>query len=185
MWYIIPILILICIILLFKNKKAGSQEDAPPYKAADINSRKKELGASAGIGLKNLSGFNISIDYLCGVYLFREKLFFESKGLSLEIPIKYFLRVFTETLSDNDFFRNYRPKFPQFSLKIPSVSKFGSEEEFIEEHRLVFEVKGNSDESEFLVFSFGMDQFQDVKRFVSLCDEYRNDASIEKDQNIK
>ena len=185
MWYIIPVLILICIILLFKNKKASSQEDSPPYKAADINSRKKELGASAGIGLKNLSGFNISIDYLCGIYLFRDKMYFESKGLSLEIPIKYFQRVFTETLSDNSFFRTYKPKFPQFTLKIPNAPKLESEEEYIEEHRLVFEVKGNSDESEYLVFSFGMNQFQDVKRFVTLCDEYRNDAAIEKDQNTK
>ena len=185
MWIIIPILVLVCIILLLMNKRAKNQEETPPSNAVDISNRKKELGASAGIGLKNLSGFNISVDFLCGIYLFRDKIYFESKGLFLEIPMKYFLRVFTETLSDNSFFSTYKPKFPQFSLKIPNAPKLEADEVSIEEHRLVFEVKGNGEMSEFLVFSFGNDQFQDVKRFVKTCDEFRNDAAIEKEQSTQ
>jgi len=181
MWYIVVILIVFCIIMLLRNKRADKKEETPPSNDAEILSRKKELGAIVGIGLKNLSGFNISVDYLCGIYLFQDKIYFESKSLFLEIPIKYFLRVYTESLSDNSFFRTYKPKLPQFTLKIPSAQKLEPEEVSIEEHRLVFEVKGSNDLSEHLVFAFGNDQFQTVKRFVECCDEFRKKAASEKD----
>jgi len=187
MWIFILLLVLVLLIILFVSgkRRRDEQEVLPPSNAADIQSRKKELNASHGIGLRNLSGFNVSVEHLCGIYLFREKIYFESKGLYLEIPIGYFQRVYTETLSDNSFFRNYIPKLPQLSLKIPAAPKLDPEEEFIEEHRLVFEVKGKNSESEFLVFAFGNEQSQAVKRFVEHCDGFRNDAAIEKEQNAQ
>ena len=174
--YIILILILVVIgvMLINRNKNKEAQEEIPPSSDAEILARKKELGASEGIGLTNLSGFNVSVDYICGIYLYRDKIYFESKGLFLDVPLDFFQRVYTETLSDNSFFRTYRPKLPQFTLKIPAMPKLEPEEELIEEHRLVFEVKwNNTSEPEFLVFSYGNDKFQKVRQFLELCDEFR------------
>jgi len=187
MWIFILLIVLFILIIFFVSgkKKRDEQEVLPPSNPADIQSRRKELSASAAIGLRNLSGFNVAVDHLCGIYLFRDKIYFESKGLYLEIPMGYFQRVYTETLTDNSFFRNYIPKLPQLSLKIPSAPKLDPEEEFIEEHRLVFEVKGKNNESEYLVFAFGNEQSQAVKRFVEHCDGFRNDAAIEKEQNAQ
>ena len=179
MWQFIFIIVLIFIgiMVVTRSKRNEKREALPPISDAEILARKKELGASEGIGLTNLSGFNISLEYTCGVYLFREKIYFESKGLFLDIPLEYFQRVYTETLSDNSFFRTYKPKLPQFTLKMPTASKLEPEEETIEEHRLVFEVKLNNSEPEHLVFSFGNDKVQKVKHFLERCDEYRKKAA--------
>jgi len=182
MWIFIIILAFICLLLLMKNRKPSKQAEIPEPNEAATRERKKELGASDSMCLKNLSGFNLPTDYHCGIYLFREKIFVESIGIHLEIPLKYVVRVFMETLSDNSFFRTYKPKLPQFSLRIPSVHKDEAEEVFIEEHRLVFECEVDAGLSDFLVFAFGNDQSQDVKRFVKQCDEFRSGAASEENQ---
>jgi len=177
MWIIILILVFIYLMYVLgkrKTNKRDEQEETPESHDTVINERMIELGASENISLKNLSGFNLPDGYLCGIYLFRKKIVFESVNLHSEMSLKRINRIFTETLSDKSFFRTYSPKLPQFSLKIPSAPKLEPEEEIIEEHRLVFEFEGDRKSTEYLVFSFGNDQFQDVKRFVSLCDAYRN-----------
>jgi len=182
MWLFVVVFLFVIMIVFIRSKRPGNKVEMHAPSDSDVPDRKKELGASEGICLKNLSGFSMPTEYLCGIYLFKEKILIESIGLFQEIPLKYVKRVFTETLTDNSFFSNYyKPKLPQFTLKVPSAPKL-EDEELIEEHRLVFECEVDVSLSELLVFAFGANQVQDVTRFVKRCDEFRKSVANEEDQ---
>ena len=179
--YIILILIFVCLLIYMSMRKKSNQQEMTASNDADILDRKKELGASEGIGLKNLSGFSLTAGYLCGIYLFKDKTLFESKGLFLEIPHKWLERVFIETQSYNAMLRNYKPELSPYNSKRFSDEKPDPEAEFITELTLVYEFRWNNSTSDKAVFAVSHDHFQDVKRFVERCDEYRKRVSSEKD----
>jgi len=164
--------------IFINSRRKGVQKETHASNEAGIVDRKKELGAIEGVGLKNLSGFNLSSDYICGIYLFKDRILFESKGLSLEIPHGWIDRVFIETQSYNALLSNYMPD--SNSSRQPAAEKPDKEAEFITKLTLVFEFKWNNSTPDSAVFAVSLEQFQDVRRFVERCDEYRKKVSGEK-----
>jgi len=166
--------------IYMNSRRKGAQKETHASNEAGIVDRKKDLGAVEGVGLKSLSGFNLSSDYICGIYLFKDRILFESKGLSLEIPHGWIDRVFIETQSYNALLSNYIPDSNPSASKQSSAGKPEQEAEFITKLTLVFEYKWNNSTPDSAVFAVSVEQFQDVKRFVERCDEYRKKVSGEK-----
>ena len=178
----------VCVFLVSKlliepRRRRKFQMEIVESSATVILERKISLGADEGIGLMNLSGIRASADESCGIFLFGDKILFESQSESLELPFDKLKKVYVDRQTDvTDYHKNVTRSRASFlppnhsSTKKYHIDGNTVKEKidptFITEHTLVFEYeKEKATPSEYIVFAFSDKNQDEVNDFVTRCTE--------------
>ena len=135
-----------------------------------IQEKKRRYGADAAIGLMNLSGLQASSNGACGIYLFRNKILFETQIAHFNLPLDRLKNVYIDkqvnVASDYDSKQCNKVVGGYF---IPYKTGFESAKNYSGkiEQNLVFEYITDNNSTGYIVFAYRQRQFDEVQFFMN------------------